>query len=124
MWRGVANGVRGKKETSHGSRCKFRETSEVVGRCGSKAKSCGSWCKFCKGLRKVGIGARPQNIKVRVLRGSTIVMRLVGAIAATFLFRGSRRKKKQTKVSRVWQPAEGAGHETICVRAGVSPVEG
>ena len=70
MWRGVANGVRGKKETSHGSRCKFRETSEVVGRCGSKAKSCGSWCKFCKGLRNIGIGTRPRNVKVRVLCGS------------------------------------------------------
>ncbi|SRR6266540_215348 len=50
--------------------------------------------KVDHGARRIGIGTRPRNAEVRVLRSNTIWMRLVGALATTFLFRGKSENKK------------------------------
>jgi len=45
------------------------------------------------GARRIGIGARSWNAELRVLHSNTIWMRLVGALATTFLFGGCREKE-------------------------------
>jgi len=49
--------------------------------------------------------ARPWNAEIRVLRSNTVQMRLVGALAATFLFRG---KSKPKRVFKEWRKGQGS----------------
>ncbi len=56
-------------------------------KCGAEGSKVGH------GARRIRIGARPWNAEIRVLRSNTIWMRLVGALAATFLFRGGQEKE-------------------------------
>src|SRR6266545_5711897 len=62
--------------------CRMQQNAESV-----TSAECGMW-DMC------GMRARPRNAEVRVLHSNTIWMRLVGALAATFLFRGKSENKK------------------------------
>jgi len=52
--------------------------------------------RFKSGLwaQRVRIGTRSWDVNMRVLHCNTIRMRLVGALAATFLFRGTSKTKE------------------------------
>src|SRR6266545_3496937 len=76
--------------------CGMQRNAECVtsAECGMRTKHRAEGSKVDHGARRIGIGTRPRNAEVRVLHGNTIWMRLVGALAATFLFRGKSENKK------------------------------
>ncbi len=81
-------------------------------RCRVRTKCGVEGSKVDCGAQRVGIGGRPQDVNMRVLHGNTIRMRLVGALATTFLFRGKSKTKEgfQREVKRTgFMGRSGAG---------------
>ncbi len=63
-------------------------------RCRVRTKHGAEGSKVDRGAQRVGIGTRPGDVNMRVLCCNTIRMRLVGALATIFLFRGKSKTKE------------------------------